>query len=178
MGYFRMLLIGASTVLIVLCGVVACQSRRGQITDTWETANKTFKVRVRRYAEDNGGFVAGAYYVFESAPLGSENWAQIMTFRHDDPVEIPREQVRFVNDQIGYAFMVYKYAVTVDAGRTWFTWYAVKDLPDWRLTRPVIDNVEIDPDGKGIMMLTQLATRSKGAAVLRTLDYGRHWTEK
>lgn len=179
MNPMRIPLIAVICMVVAYCGVAfACHSQRGQVTDTWETANRSFKVRVKRYAEENGGFIAGAYYIFESAPVGSDNWSEVMTFRHDDPVEIPRDQVRFVNDEVGYVFMVYKYAVTIDGGRTWFTWYAVKDLPDWRNARPVIDDVQVDPLGIGRMKLTLVASESARATTLHTTDYGRHWSEK
>ena len=75
----------------------------GEITETYETANQSFKIRVNRHAEINGGFVGGAYYVFQSAAIGSDSWQKVMTFRHDDPVEIQRDHLRFINNQIGYA---------------------------------------------------------------------------
>src|SRR5436853_3272886 len=68
--------------------------RMGAIAETWETSNGSFKIRVDRHFEENGGFVAGAYYVFRSSPTGSDAWRDIMTFRHDDPNPIPRDQVR------------------------------------------------------------------------------------
>lgn len=40
-----------------------------------------------------------------------------MVFRHDDRPLIPRNNIRFVNDQIGYIFMESMYAVTTDAGK-------------------------------------------------------------
>jgi hypothetical protein len=76
-----------------------------KVNETWETTNNTFKVSVIAYAEENGGFVGGAYYVFRSAAVGSDDWREIMTFRHDDPIAIPRQQVQFVNEKIGYVYM-------------------------------------------------------------------------
>ncbi|MBA2340615.1 MAG: hypothetical protein H0V88_09480 [Pyrinomonadaceae bacterium] len=78
---------------------------KGERLETWETTNTPFKIRVDRHAEANGGFVPGAYYVFQSAAADSDQWHEIMTFRHDDPVDIPREQVRFANDRVAYVFM-------------------------------------------------------------------------
>ena len=46
--------------------------RRGErVNEQWETSNKNFTIRVTAYAEENGGFVGGAYYVFQSSPAGS-----------------------------------------------------------------------------------------------------------
>ena len=94
-----------STVVKLIAGLVVSigalsflfysQSKKsGKINERWETSNGKFSVRVTAYAEDNGGFVAGAYYVFESAVADSKDWHPIMEYRHDDPVPIPRNQVR------------------------------------------------------------------------------------
>jgi hypothetical protein len=146
----------------------------GKLIETWETTNKTFKVRVNKYAEESGGFVAGAYYAFESTRVVSDKWKEFMIIHHDDPDPIPHEQVRFVNDQVGYVFMVYKYAVTTDSGDTWALWDIVKDLPDWQRSRAAIKEVQIAPDGSGKMILTPFTNQP--APELHTKDYGRHWS--
>lgn len=168
--------------VILACIVIALASgcdifsrpRQGRkINGRWEGSNNIFKVRVTAYAEEGGGFVAGAYYIFESAAVGSDNWREVMTVRHDDPVEIPREQVRFVSDQIGYAFMLYKYAVTTDGGTTWSVWDATRDLPYWQRTRAAIKEVRLVSDGTGMMSLTSFTNEE--APELYTEDYGLHW---
>lgn len=157
------------------CDLLSKPRRGDKINERWETRNETFKVRVTAYAEENGGFVGGAYYVFESTPLGSDTWREIMTFRHDDPVPIPREHVRFVNDRVGYVFMVYKYAVTTDGGATWQTWDIVGDLPEWQNNRAAIKDVKISENGVGVMSLNPFSDRPK-VTELFTKDYGRHWS--
>ncbi len=169
-----------------LCGVIALAfgyqflfgpQRGKKVNETWEATNKNFKVNVTAYAEENGGFVAGAYYVFRSAVAGSDDWSEIMTFRHDDPVAIPREQVRFVNDEIGYVFMGWMYAVTTDGGSTWSVWSAEKDLPDWQCCNyRLIQDVRIAPDGTGRMRLNPIPQRQGEVPELHTTDYGRHWS--
>ncbi len=106
--------------------------RKGAIAETWETTNGSFKIRVDRHNEENGGFVPGAYYVFRAATVGSDDWRDVMTFRHDDPNPIPRDQLRFVNDRVGFVFMGWMYAVTSDGGDHWSVWDASNDLPNWR----------------------------------------------
>src|SRR5688572_16489059 len=102
----------------------------GPVNESWDTSNNVFRIRVERHAEVNT-FVGGAYYVFQSAPAGSDSWQKILTFRHDDPNPIPRDQVRFVNDQVAFVFMGWMYAVTKDGGGSWSVWNAEKDLPQW-----------------------------------------------
>jgi hypothetical protein len=169
--------------IVFACGVIALsigchlisKPRKGvKINERWETSNNFFKIRVTAYAEENG-FVGGAYYVFESAPVQSDSWREIMTYRHDDPVPIPRDQVRFVKDKIGYVFMVYKYAVTTDGGATWQAWDIVEDLPNWKNDRAAIKDVKTGEDGVGVMRLTPFSDQPK-LTELFSKDYGRHWS--
>ena len=147
----------------------------GNVTESWETSNQTFKLRVDRCAEENS-FVPGAYYVFQSAPSNSDAWREIMTFRHDDPVPIPREQVRFVNDRVGYAFMGWMSAVTTDGGASWSVWSADKDLPKLQCCNyQLIKDMRLEPDGTGVMILNPISQSRGEAPELRTKDYGRHW---
>ena len=105
--------------------------RSNRIDEQWQTTNGTVDIRVTEYGEDNAGMDAGAYYAFESKRTGTNEWHEFMTFRHDDPVPIPREQIRFAGDRISYVFMGWTCAVTTDSGSTWSTWTAEKDLPNW-----------------------------------------------
>ncbi|HEV2664040.1 MAG TPA: hypothetical protein VG324_03975, partial [Blastocatellia bacterium] len=106
------------TIALVALATVSC-SYPGEIRETYETSNHAFRVRVNSHAEKNGGFVGGAYYVFQSAQIGSDRWRDIMVFRHDDPDPIPRDQIRFVYESTGYVFMGWMYAVTTDKGASW-----------------------------------------------------------
>ncbi len=83
----------------------------GSVTQSWETSNQTFKLRIDKHSEENA-FLAGAFYVFQSTSSGSDSWQQIMVYRHDDANPIPRDQVRFVTDHAGFVFMGWMYAVT------------------------------------------------------------------
>jgi hypothetical protein len=151
--------------------------RGKKIIEAWETTNNTFKISVSAYAEEKGGFVGGAYYVFRSAAGDSNNWHEIMTVRHDDPVAIPRQQVRFVNNKIGYLFMGWQYGVTTDGGLTWSVWNAEKDLPGWQCCNyKLIQDIRIAPDGNGTMRLNPIPQRAGEVPELRTKDYGRHWS--
>jgi hypothetical protein len=168
----------ALTVIALLCGCdLLSKPRRGEkINERWETSNEIFKLRVTSYAEENGGFVGGAYYVFESASVGSDEWRKIMTFRHDDPIPIPRDQVRFLRDKTAYVFMGWMYAVTIDGGSSWFVWDARKDLPNWQCCNyRLIKSVWIAADGAGTMTLNPIPQRPGEVPEVHTEDYGRHW---
>ena len=151
------------------------QGTRGKLLEEWETANTIFRVRVTAYNE-KALIIPGAYYVFQSAPIGSKNWQEIMTLKFDDPVPIPRDQVRLVNDRIGYAFMGETYAVTTDSGRTWARWNADTELKDRvHVHSRSIEKVNIAADGTGTMHLYKNPFQQGPAPTLRTQDYGRHW---
>jgi hypothetical protein len=168
----------ALAVVILAAGFLLHSFRPsiGEIAESWETTNQTFKVRVDRHAEKNGGFVPGAYYVFRSAPSASNDWREIMTFRHDDPNPIPRDQVRFVNDRVGYVFMGWMYAVTLDGGGTWSVWNADTELPKWECCPyGLIGDVNIEPDGTGTMILHPIPKRQGEVPRLHTKDFGQHW---
>ncbi|MEA2205544.1 MAG: hypothetical protein QOE77_2320 [Blastocatellia bacterium] len=148
---------------------------RGKVLEEWETANTTFRVRVTTYGE-KALINPGAYYVFRSAPIGSESWREIMNLKFDDPVPIPREQIRFVNDRIGYVFMGEAFAVTTDSGYSWALWNAETELKDRvHVHSRSIKQVNIATDGAGSMHLHENPFQQGPPPTLRTQDYGQHW---
>lgn len=158
------------------CWVLSPATPGEKAREKLEISNNTFNIRVTAYPEENGGFVAGAYYTFESTRANADEWQKIMVFRHDDPVPIPRDQIRFLNDQIGYVFMGWMYAVTTDAGTTWSVWNAEDDLSDWQCCNyNLIQYVRIAPDGTGTMKLNPIPERRGEVPELYTKDFGRHW---
>ena len=151
----------------------------GEVTEIWETTNHVFSVRVERRAEKITFGLAGAYYVFQSASANRDDWHEVFTFRHDDPVQIPREQVRFVNERVGYIFMGWNYAVTTDAGASWSVWDARRDLPDEECCNyGLIETVNVAPDGRGAMTLDLIRRRGTDVSKLYTTDFGRHWDQE
>ena len=46
----------------------------GPVTESWQTSGQTLQVRIDVHPEQNS-FLPGAYYVFRSAPVGSDAWA-------------------------------------------------------------------------------------------------------
>jgi len=175
----KLFLLGLTLLGLVFAGGCALAGRpqgRGAVLEKWQTEGKTFKIRVTSY-EETGANVNGAYYQFESAAPGSNDWREIVTFRHDDQPKIPGDQVRFVNDRIGYLFMGWVYAVTTDGGANWSTWNATHDLPNWQCCNyQLIRDVQLATDGSGTMTLNPIPQRQGEVPRLRTRDYGRHWT--
>ena len=174
----RTLFVLSICVLLLSVCSLACLPRKGNLIGQWETNNDAFKVRVSEYAE-KGMYLPGAYFVFESAPLNSNSWQHIMTFRHDDQVAIPKDQARFVDQQTGYAFMGWMFAITRDGGSNWTVWDADKDLPDWECCNyGLIRDVNIAADGISMMTLKPIPQRRGEVPELHSNDFGQHWNVK
>lgn len=178
MNYGRAILqvIMLTTITLVFGCCIFSRPQQGKVIENWETGNKAFQVRVIAYTEEAWG-PRGAYYDFQAAVAGSSDWHEIMMFRHDDQPLIPRDQVRFVNDQTAYIFMGWMYAVTTDGGQTWSVWDASKNLPKWQCCNyRLIQQVDIAPDGRGTMKLNPIPERRGEVAEIHTKDFGQHWT--
>jgi hypothetical protein len=145
-----------------------------KVIDSWQIGNTAFIIYITSY-ELEGVEPCGIYFTFE-AVLNSSDRREIMTFRSNERVAIPRDQVRFINDRIGYVFMGWMYAVTTDSGRNWSVWDADRDLPNWQCCNyGLIQDVQIAPDGTGTMKLNPIPGRAGEVSELYTKDYGRHW---
>lgn len=172
MKYRKLILTGILCVTTSLAS--SCWSRRGDIKEKWETTNQTFKIRVTTHEEKGGFPLSGRFYVFWSASVGSDDWHEIIAVLTDDPVPIPHKNIRFVNNQTGYVFMGQKYAVTTDGGGTWSVWDAKKDSAN----DAFIKEVQIRPDGIGVMTFHPIPSERREVLELHTKDYGRNWSIK
>lgn len=152
----------------------------GNVQESWETSNQTFKLRIDRHTEENGGFVPGAYYVYQTAKTGSDDWKVIFTVRHDDPNPIHIQSVQFINSEIGYVFFGPKYAVTTDAGKSWVMWDAGEANKTFQFKQyslyPSVEAAHIEPDGSGRMRLYSNTNKTPVQPELKTSDYGRRWS--
>lgn len=176
----RALAVIAIVVLLALGGLAAyVQPRVGDIVETLEAENATLKIRIENREETCKWFcLPGAYYVFLSSPQGVDRWREIMTFRHDDPGPIPRNNIRFVSEKTAFVFMGWMFGVTTDNGETWVVWSAQDDLPKWACCNyRLIREVHVSPDGTGVMTLSTIPERQGEVPALRTIDFGKHWSQ-
>lgn len=100
-----------------------------------------------------------------------------MEIRHDDPNDIPREQVRFAGDKVGYFFFGNDYAVTNDAGESWRIFKICEFLRTDEQCAGIKD-LRIEADGKGEVKIHSSSKHNDGLKVLETADFGRSWREK
>ncbi|MGH9971107.1 MAG: hypothetical protein ACREBG_25390 [Pyrinomonadaceae bacterium] len=176
--YLRLIALGTTFLVSMLslsCVMFSRPHRGKDPLETWLTENNAFRIRVTSYEEKDAN-VSGTYYVFESTAKASTAWHEIMTLRHDDRPDLPKDQIRFLNDETGYLFMEWMYAVTSDSGKTWSVWDATRDVPDWQWSKyGVIRDVRIEPGGSGTMLLKPISDPNSKVPTFRTHDFGRHW---
>lgn len=178
MNYKSFRRLGFILLAVLLSNSFACRPSRGEhVLETWETSNKLLKIRVRQFNE-KGTFVGlpGYYYAFEATPKNRpDEWHEVATIRTDDDVGIPRDQIRFVNDEVAYLFMNEKYAVTTDSGQMWSVWEAIPAKLSNLQSKANIKAVQINPDGTGKMQIDALLDGQITGLTVSTKDYGRQW---
>src|SRR6478672_5496538 len=160
-------------VLLASCASPHPADHPAEVT---EITSPEFLIKVSAFPEQDGGFVSGRYYRFESLPQGGKDWVTAMQFRHDDPVPIPKQNVRFVASRTAFVFMGWKYAVTTGGGKQWSIWSAEKDLPGRQCCNyALVKDVAMLQSGKGKMILSPIQGRAGEVPELVTSDFGRHW---
>ena len=166
-----------AAIAMIAAMLLSCSPRpAARPYEVVEVTGSAFTVRLSAFDEENGWPVPGAYYRFESLLHDGKGSVLAMEFRHDDPVPLPSQNVRFVTGDFAYLFMGWKYAVTTDRGKSWTVWNAESDLPNWECCNyKLISNVEIKNDGIGKMSLKPIAGRRGEVNQLFTSDFGRHW---
>jgi hypothetical protein len=163
------------TLFVILVAGVYLLFFRNKVLDKFICEGKTFKVRVTQLKE-NFGLPEGALFLFESAPINSSHWRKITTFRHDDPIAIPHDQIQFVNENVAYFFIGWIFGVTKDGGVTWKVWNAKMNLPNWECCNyRLISSVSFQPDGRGTMRLNPIEGRRGEVPQLKTSNFGETW---
>ncbi|HMT07494.1 MAG TPA: hypothetical protein PKA82_05780 [Pyrinomonadaceae bacterium] len=160
-----------------ILSVILLPAYKGDNFESWQTGNENFQIRVEAFHESNGGFVPGAFYQFASITTDTTEWKQIMTFRHDDPIQIERHKAHLVDDNVGFVFMGWMFASTADAGKTWTTWNACDKAAAFKVCNyQGIREVQMLPDGSGVMTLST-RPETEPSPKLVTKDFGRTWSE-
>ena len=150
---------------------------RGKAYESWETSNNTFRVKITAHYEANV-YLPGAFYVCESATVGSDEWREFMVFRVDDANPIPRGLFRYVNDETAYIFMSDDFVVTVDGGRSWSVWKPILPQPNGEKVYWAFKEARVEADGTGKAKLWRYDEQVKEIVYveIQTRDYGRSWS--
>ncbi len=151
---------------------------RGEIYDTWETANEAFKVRMRAYYEV-GIYMPGAFYTCESAPAGSNEWREFKAFRGDDavPLSYLNQRFRFINAQTAYFYTADDFLVTLNGGRNWSVWKPILPQSNGERVHWAIMEAYVGADGTGKATLRNYDEQIKDAVLSEVVikDYGQSW---
>lgn len=175
-------IIGISAILIIFACLATLRlnsvsTEKGELFDEYLLVGENFNLRVTAYYE-KGFFLPtpGAFYTYQYQIGTGEDWYEITTFRHDDQIVIPRNQLCSVNSNIAYFYIGWIYGITTDGGKTWAIWDAEKDLDGWQPANySLIEDIQLSGDGKGIMYLNPIRFSSEK---LLTEDFGRTWCPK
>ena len=145
-----------------------------------------YSLRVERRPDNCGYGPSDSYYFFEVKTNGSDEWREVMTYRHNEPFSLRPQWLRPINERVAYVYLLDRFAVTTDGGRTWALWSADQNLSDYRKAgadaphRVEIESVRIDETGRGLMTLKRTPQTKASAAPLArelvTADFGRTWT--
>jgi photosystem II stability/assembly factor-like uncharacterized protein len=170
-----------SRIVLVLLGVivplVGCEPsfKSEDIFQTEQKDNGAFSVKITAFRERRSfaQVLGGAYYVLESKNRQERNWKRFLVIKHDDPEPIDKDSIVLVNEQTGYVFMISKFAVTTDAGKTW----SISDRSKIPLLKDDmscrIQNARITENGTGTMEVKC----NKSVTVLSTKDFGVNWQQ-
>ncbi|MFH1421103.1 MAG: hypothetical protein ABIH42_00065 [Planctomycetota bacterium] len=165
----RKLLIFTISVICILLIIYITRAKRGEIFDSLSVSLKKGDLEITAYKERGIClFVPGAYYDFCFKKTGDNLRIKIATFRHDDPITIPRNQIHTLDDNITYFFIGWLFGVTSNGGNTWHLWNATKEIENFRENYGFIQAVEINCNGAGSM-----ATNT--GIKLYTNNYGISW---
>lgn len=170
----------AILVLVVGCVIRLGFALQDQVYDQREIMNETFKMRITAFSE-RGELLPGAYFVFQTARVGSDEWGDLLTVKGDEPIPLRPEQLSLVSSQVGYGIIDSHYIVTTNGGDDWSLWEANKQLPvdDYQAKHnlwPSIEEVQIEADGTGRMRLRRFLNERERGPDLVTRDYGVHWS--
>jgi len=161
--------IAAIAILLLIIGIHhVLKPKKGQLFESYVFEGSRLKIKVKaRHEEGFLLFVPGAYYDYESKTNDEDAWRPMFTFQFDDPLEIPKEQIKEINEHVIYAFIGWIYSVTTDGGEIWNTWDADKEMK-----LGFIEKVDLESNGHGTM---DLYDRTGSIRQLITNDFGKTW---
>lgn len=171
--FFVTFLLISLLVLFSSCGI-----EKGEVFQTFDKdINDNTLIRVSAYHEKDGfGPVKGAFYVFESVNKKQNSKNEILTFQHDDPIEIPKQNIIIRDENVAYFWFISYFAITNDGGENWSVWKTdineeIKKVVNFRW----IKDVEIENNGTGKMYFKERNGETDKIPFLTTKDFGKTW---
>ncbi len=168
-------------LLATIFGFYLFQTPCGEnIDSTYQSGWKgSLQVKVERKPEacSFAPALAGADYIFSSKQENSEDWQELMTVRHDDPLEISSKSVNIFNETTAAVYMFHKYAVTTDKGETWTVLDIDKDFGIEEFTKKrSISYVNFGENGFVSMGIDAVSDHGRNIDVpFISKDFGKTW---
>ena len=172
----RTAVIIASMVLLCWVTVSFVLPNQGPVDEYYDAQGDNFRVRVERRHDLLGPM--HYWYIFRSNRKGEPAWQEVTRQLYGDRIPLPKSQIRFVGENVGYFFFALKYAVTIDAGKSW----TVFDFEETPLFKPrendysKIADVQISQDGSGSLTMFRYDMTKGKVTMFVTSDYGQHWS--
>ena len=136
-------------------------SQKDQLYDQRDITNERFKMRILAYREKAVILPPGVYFVFQSAPVDSDKWQDVLTVKGDQPIPIKPQQLNFAGPYVGYGFISSYYIVTTNAGKNWSIWdgHQLLHQANRQATNlsPYIEEIQMQIDGTGRMRLLSIS---------------------
>lgn len=100
----------------------------------------------------------------------------VLSVYHPNADLQPEKNLYFLNDGKIYFYFGWKFAISLDNGKTWNVWSADRKLRDFQTEEyDLIKNAVIEKNGTGKMELNRNNKSNKLTLTLVTKDYGQHW---
>jgi hypothetical protein len=175
----------ATGLAALVISASACLGRGpqpGTLRTQWELSNNTIHVRGQVFNEGELGHRLAIFderrchFALSQALPGPPVW-RLIGNAYFSPCDADlKSQFRFVNDQVAYFFMQWRYMVTVNGAKTWQFWDVSEHLRGRAFDgQRLIQDVSMKPDGHGTMRLNPESMAGGERLVLQTGDFGQHW---
>jgi hypothetical protein len=164
-----------TAIFLLLVGLhYVLRPKKGELFESFVFEGSNLNIRVE--ARHQKGFLLyapGAYYDYEAKSKDSDVWKPIFTFLFDDPIDIPKDKIKEINEKVSCVFIGWMYSVTTDAGKTWYTWNGNPEGIQYTDSRHgFIDEIQMDANGLGVMSIRD---EHGDLTKLHTEDFGKTW---
>lgn len=158
-------------VFILICVFSGGCIFRDKVLSEYVEENKSFSIKIKTISPlfPLGLGTRFIYEVLSKKPDG--NWEEVFVEEHDDLFEPNSDNILILSSSEAFIFVINKYAVTIDQGKTWET-FDLNDLGSLSEPSCGIDQVLLRKDGSGEMSL-----RCSGKRLI-TKNFGRSWKRR
>jgi len=140
--------------LAFLSAVLVCASGCpgvSEVNETYEIDVGTWDIKIERRFEER--IMGETLFTLKSRPSATAKWLEVATFHADDPINIPRNNLKILGPSTAFFYLNRKFSVTTDAGRTWSIWNTYEDIRPACPYAAWIEMVHLSPDGTGNMVV-------------------------